>query len=154
MLIDLRSSFLFGLAILLAVWSVAVIIVKLSLAWMNSRAARYDNEEALKSLRHTREWLNSLMLPTLMCIVLLWALSFVMTGWVISGSSDDPAGVLEEEPEQPGQLYTGDNNPKIRTEELRKEGDELMKERKKTLDDFRKDFFDKRKESETDEKVD
>jgi len=152
--IELRSNFLFGLVILLAVWLVAVVIVRLALAWMNSRAARYDNEEALKGLRHTKEWFNSLLLPSLFVIVVLWGLAFVMTGWVFSGSSDDPAGILEEEPVQPGQLYTGDNNPKVRTEELRKEGDELMKERKETLDDFRKDFFDKRKESETDEKTD
>lgn len=155
--VELRSNFLFGLVILLAMWLVAAVLVKLALAWMSGRVVRYDSEETLmstKGLQCTREWCNSLLLLSLCIIVVLWGFAFVMTGWVISGSSDDPAGTLEEEPEQPGQLYTSDNNPKVRKEELRQEGDELMKERKETLDDFRKDFFDKRKESETDEKTD
>ena len=152
--VELRSNFLFGLVILLAIILLAIMLVRLWLAWANSRAARYDDEVALKRLRHTKEWFNSLLLPILCSVVVLWALAFIMTGWVISGSSEDPVGVLEETPEQPGQLYTGDNNPKIRKEELRQEGDELIKERKETLDEFRENFFDTRKEVETDETPD
>lgn len=151
--LDFRSNLLFGLFIILSGWLVFVVITRLVLAWLSGRAARYDNEEALTGLRHTREWFDSLLLPSLVVIVVLWGLAFVMTGWVFHSSSEDPAGTLEEVV-APGQLFTGDNNPKTRTEELRKEGTELQNQQMNKLNDFRKEFFENRKETESDEGID
>ena len=152
--LELRTNLLYGLGIMLICWLITFMVIQLCLMWANGRASRYDNLGALDNLRHTKEWVNSLRLPSLGVVLLLWCLAFAMTGWVFNGSSDDPVGTLVEEPAEPGQLYTGSNNPETRTDELRKEGVLLQKEEMEALDDFRTDFFDKRKEKATDEKTD
>jgi len=149
--VEVRTSLLFGLLILLACWLIAVLLTKLALKWMRGRAE--GDEDAIEAVEQIREWVHSLMGPVLIGILILWGLAFVMTGWVIPSSKEDPTGTLEESVE-PGQLFQGQNNPETRKEEIRKEGTEIQQEKMENLGDFREQFFKDRKESKSDEEVD
>jgi len=144
--LEVNYSWFVGLAITLACWLATAILIKLALGWSQGRAERYDNREAMDGIRHTREWIRSLLAPSLFIILVVWVLAFVSLGGIKQVQDhEDKAGELKPTVEA-GKLFQGKNNPATRAEELREEGDELIDQRVDELDDFRQDFLNKKGE--------
>jgi hypothetical protein len=138
-MIEFRVELLFGLAILAATWLV-VYVIGLMIA---GKAAPAEGEEGRGKGRKT---FSTVMAVVGLAGLLLWCVAVVWTGWRAEGSGDQ-AEELVETPEL-------DYQPTVETledkrEDVRERGEELQREGKGKLDDFRKDFFNRNEADES-----
>lgn len=146
---EINYNYFVGLAVLLGIWIAAVLAGRLLCSWSAGRAAHRKNSEALLAIAEARDWFMSIAALTLALIIGGWLAAFLFMGGVSKPTTDkNPEGQIESS-STPGELYSSDNAPRRRTPELREEGDELQAERMQELDDFRREFFE-RKEAEND----
>jgi len=144
---DVHTGMLIGLPLLVISWVLIQLLGRVFLSYGKGRAEKMiaDPEErvgAIDGLNQTIEFWHSLFIPGLAVVVLGWAAMFMFTGWTTSGQ-DNP--VQEMEQEGPGELYTGENNPRTADDRVREEGRAIQEEQFENLDEFRNEFFDKRK---------
>lgn len=132
-----RIELIYGLAVLAAVWAVvygiAAVVVK-------GAPPGADVER----VRRRKGLLHRIMISAGVIVFLLWALAAALTGWR-AGDIEEPTGELVETPELRQEAAVKPPTLEDKREEVREKGEDLQEEGKQKLDDFRRDFYEKRK---------
>lgn len=133
-MLEFRPQMLYGLVIIVVTWAV---IYAIGYALVTRQSDASPEERNRQRVRFVRV-LNTLGVV----VLLLWLLAVVWTGWRAPETGQNPAGELDQQPrsteteEQP-EIETSENVK----EEIRRQGEQLQKEKKADLEDWRKKFF-------------
>jgi hypothetical protein len=141
---------LYGCAIAVFVWAAVWVVIRTicNTAINHARdmivdGRRAEGSGALEEATAARQAIFRWFMPSFVILCCVMVVIVGTTAWVV-GPAEIPAGQLEEQPAEPGRLYTGENSPEIRGPEIREEGRNIQDDSMEDLDEFRENFFNRR----------